>query len=187
MHSILSNVKSSSSTSSSRQLSSCKQTTASISDSQIGANVNLRQMSANHQVCMTLACNAVSIQLLMPFFIWNQQVEEPYQFKAASFASINLHVEVANDVSSASKTLYNQHELQQLSTTIGGKLIVVNILSWFHPRYHFDSFWYKWTKKTDKGKHFEGGKTLRRYYTCVCVCMCVEWLHYSGQSRHAPE
>lgn len=53
---------------------------------------------------------------------------EPYPFKAAPFASIDLHVEVANDVSSAPKALYNQQELQQLAATIGGKAIVLSLI-----------------------------------------------------------
>jgi len=44
-----------------------------------------------------------------------------HPLRAASFASIDLHVEVANDVSPAAKALYNQQELQQLAATIGGQ------------------------------------------------------------------
>lgn len=47
----------------------------------------------------------------------------PYPFKAAAFASLDLHVQVANDVSSSSaKGIYNQQELQQLAATIAGQL-----------------------------------------------------------------
>ncbi len=46
----------------------------------------------------------------------------PYPFKAASFASLDLHVEVANDVSSSAKGIYNQQELQQLTAAIAGQL-----------------------------------------------------------------
>jgi hypothetical protein len=117
----------------------------------------------------------------MAFFIWNQQVGEPYQFKAASFASIDLHVEVANDVSSASKTLYNQHELQQLSTTIGGKLIVVYgifFLDFFHDiiSIHFDINELNDQIKENIWRGTKYNKALCNIFLCklyVCVCVCV--------------
>ncbi|KZS09994.1 Transcription factor castor-like protein [Daphnia magna] len=74
----------------SRQPSPCKQLT-SCDDSATGAD--LRHMSANHQDGMT------------------------YPFKAASFANIDLHVDVDDDVTAATKGFYDQQELQQLAAT----------------------------------------------------------------------
>lgn len=64
----------------------------------------------------------------------------PYPFKAAAFASLDLHVQVANDVSSSSaKGIHNQQELQQLAATIAGQLPFFFSLS-RPPSNHFDQF-----------------------------------------------
>lgn len=67
----------------------------------------------------------IAVQVLIRFrslIAWCvEQMGGAHPLRAASFASIDLHVEVANDVSPAAKALYNQQELQQLAATIGGQ------------------------------------------------------------------
>lgn len=87
----------------------------------------------------------------------------PYPFKAAAFASLDLHVQVANDVSSSSaKGIYNQQELQQLAATIAGQLPFFFFSPPSLQSFRSISEWRR------RGKYLEQSYTIMRvlYYMC---------------------